>query len=68
MPDTLYLGDQFLVRFDAGAFSSCIIRTVLSWTLGEKLLDFLLFMAPPSQSKEPPRFPVRFTQAGYFHV
>ena len=36
------------------------MRTARSRTSGEKRLDFLLFMAPSSQSKEPPQFPGRF--------
>ena len=47
---------------------SSTIRTERSRTSGEKRLDFLLFMAPSSQSKEPPRFPGRFTQNESLHA
>jgi hypothetical protein len=40
------------------------MRAARSRTSGEKRLDFLLLMAPSSQSKEPPQWPGRFTLCG----
>ena len=61
----LVLRAQWLKPTERGysPLCSCTTRTARSRISGEKRLDFLLFMAPSSQSKEPSRFPGRFKEA-----
>jgi len=67
-----YLGGN---RFNAGPQGGILAPVLLNHSNGafahfrEKRLDFLLFMAPSSQSKAPPRLPGRFSTSDneYFH-